>query len=88
MAALAADQVTMVYTIGQCGKMALYSLKNVTAADTADLASQFKVVKRAGIVSDTGTTIASCAITSSTVITIPAGPAADGVWMLVVGVSS
>lgn len=88
MAALASDQATMVYTDGQCSKMALYALKNVTAADTADLASQFKVVKRAGIVSDTGTTIAGCTITSNTVITIPAGPAADGVWLLVVGVST
>lgn len=89
MAALTSDQVTVVFTDGACGKTALYSVKNCTAGDTADLASQFKIVKRAGVVSATGTTIAAVStITSNTVVTLPAGPTQDGIWLLVVGVSN
>ncbi len=87
MAALTADQVELVYQDGRCGHTALYALKNATAADTVDVGSAFKVVKRAGIVSDTGTTIASVSI-AGTVLTVPAGPANDGVWLLVVGVAA
>jgi len=87
MALLASDQVSKVYEDGNCGKTMLFALKGVTAADTVDLTGLLKVVKRAGIVSDTGTTIASCSI-AGTILTIPAGPAADGVWLLVVGVSA
>lgn len=86
MAALAPNQFHVAYADGACGKTALYSLKNVTAADTLDVAAEFSVVKRAGIVSDTGTHIASVPNTG-TVLTIPAGPANDGVWLLVVGVA-
>jgi uncharacterized membrane protein len=88
MAALTADQVTLVYYDGACGRTALYALKNVDAADTADVASHFKVVKRAGIVSDSGTTIAAVSAITGTVLTIPTGPADDGVWLLVVGVAA
>lgn len=88
MAALTADQVVLVYSDGACERTALYSLKNVTAADTGDLAREFKIVKRAGVVSATGTTIASVTVTANAGFTIPTGPAADGVWLLVVGVSS
>lgn len=88
MALLANDQATLVYTEGVCGRTALYALKNVDAADTVDVAAQFKVVKRAGIVSDSGTTIASISTITGTVLTIPAGPSDDGVWLIVVGVSS
>jgi hypothetical protein len=52
----------------------------------ADLASEFSIVKRAGIVSATGTHIASASV-SGTVITIPTGPLDDGVWLLAVGVA-
>lgn len=88
MALLTTDQAALVYNEGACGKTALYSLRNVNAADTVDVASQFKVVKRAGIVSDTGTTIAAISTITGTVLTIPTGPASDGVWLLVVGVSA
>jgi hypothetical protein len=87
MAALTGDQFSVVYQDGTCGRTALVALKNVTAADTVDLGGNFKVIKRAGIVSDTGTTIASCSITG-TVVTIPTGPSADGVWLLAVGVAA
>lgn len=89
MAQLSADQVLGVYYDGTCERTALYSMKNVTAGDTADLIKDFKVVKRAGVVSATGTTIAAVTVFSgNTGVTIPAGPLADGIWLLVVGVAS
>jgi uncharacterized membrane protein len=87
MAALTNDQFQKVYADGACSRTALYSMKNVTAADTVDVAADFKVVKRAGIVSSSGTTIAAIATITGTALTIPTGPANDGVWLLVVGVS-
>jgi uncharacterized membrane protein len=86
MALLTPDQLQIVYQDGQCGKTALYAVKNVDAGDTIDVADHFKVVKRGGIVSDTGTTIGAVTI-AGTVLTIPAGPADDAVWLLVVGVA-
>jgi hypothetical protein len=88
MALLADNQVLLAFTEGSCGKTALFSLKNVSATDTVELVSHFKIVKRAGIVSDTGTTIAACTISANTLVTIPAGPANDGVWLLAAGVAS
>lgn len=87
MALLTQDQAQMVYSDGACGRSALYSLKNVNAGDTVDVGSHFKVVKRAGLVSETGTTIAAIATISGTILTIPAGPASDGVWLIAVGVA-
>lgn len=82
-----------VYQDGDCFKTALFSVKNATSGDTVDLAGWFAVVKRAGVVSATGTTIAVAAITNNasgqpTLATMPTGIAADGVWLLVVGVDS
>ena len=88
MAALTPNQVKVVYEDGQCSKAALYALKNVDAADTVDVGAHFSVVKRAGIVSDTGTHIAAVATIVGSILTIPAGPVDDGIWLLVVGVSS
>ena len=86
MAALTTDQIQRVFQDGICGRTALYALKNVDATDTVDVAADFKVVKRGGIVSDTGTTIGAVTI-AGTVLTVPSGPADDAVWMLVVGVA-
>lgn len=88
MAALTPDQFTVVYSDGVCSKTVLYAVKNATAADTMEMNKEFKVVKRAGIVSDTGTHIAAVSISSNTVGTIPTGPAADGLWLLAVGVAA
>lgn len=79
-------QSTVVYEDGKCSKTALLALKNVTAADTIDVAPWFRVIKRAGIVSATGTTIAAATV-NGTVITMPAGPANDALWLLIVGVA-
>jgi hypothetical protein len=87
MALLTNDQASLAFMDGKCGKTALYALKNVTAADTVDVGEHFAVVKRAGLVSDTGTTIAAITGIAGTILTIPAGPAADGVWLIVVGVA-
>jgi hypothetical protein len=86
MAVLSTDQVGLCFADGTCARTVLLSVKNTTAGDTADLAQWLKVIKRCGLVSDTGTTIASCSI-AGTVITIPAGPSSDGVWVLAVGVA-
>jgi hypothetical protein len=87
MALLTPDQAQIRYQDGNCDRTALVSLLNVSAADTVDLVSVMRVVKRCGIVSATGTTIAGCSITG-TVVTIPAGPTNDGVWLLAVGVAA
>jgi len=88
MALLSGDQVSLVYSVGICGRTALYALKNVDAADTVELGAQFKVIKRAGIVSDSGTAIAAIVTIVGTLVTVPAGPVDDGVWLLVVGVAA
>jgi hypothetical protein len=88
MATLTTDQQVLVYTDGTCARTALYALKNITAADTGDVGREFKVVKRAGLVSSTGTTIAAVTLAGNTGYTVPAGPANDAVWLLVVGVAS
>jgi hypothetical protein len=80
-------QCSLVYEDGKCSRTSLYALKGANATDTVDVGSQFRVVKRAGIVSDTGTTIAAVGTITGTVLTIPTGPANDGVWLLVVGVA-
>lgn len=83
----------VVYKDGNCIRTALFAINNTTTGDTADLATWFQSVKRAGIVSATGTTIAAIATIASgalatpTLVTIPAGPAGDGVWLLVVGIA-
>jgi len=79
--------LVQVYEDGTCGRAALYALNNCDAADTVDVAASFRVVKRAGIVSQTGTTIANISTITGTVLTIPAGPNDDGVWLIVVGVA-
>ena len=86
MAALATDQITVLWSDGSCDREALLALKNATAGDTADLSPWFRVIKRAGLVSVTGTHIAALTFTGTTV-TVPAGPANDGLLAIVVGVA-
>lgn len=87
MASLTSDQVGLTWFEGTCERSALFSLKAVTAGDTLDVGTWFKGVKRGGVVSATGTTIGAVTIAGTT-LTIPAGPTADGLWLLVVGVSA
>jgi hypothetical protein len=79
-------QASPVFEDGRCDHTALFSVKNTTAGDTLNVGNWFSAVKRAGLVSATGTTIANCTFTGTT-LTIPAGPNGDGVWVIVVGVA-
>lgn len=88
MAALIPNQMIAQYVDGVTQKTVLFSLLNADAADTADLAPWFKIVKRAGIISATGTHVLAAAVSANTVVTVPAGPVDDGLWLLVVGVST
>lgn len=81
------SQLENVFSDGRCGHTALFAVKNATGGDTFDLGQYFRVIKRAGLVSATGTTIAACTITG-TVLTVPAGPANDGVWVIAYGVAA
>jgi hypothetical protein len=87
-------QSTAVYSDGVCDKTVLYSVKNTTAGDTVDVSSMFSAVKRAGLVGATTTTIAAVSTVATganggpTLLTIPAGPSGDGIWLLVYGVST
>lgn len=86
MAALTPNQIEAVFLDGKCSRCVFFSLKNVDAGDTVDVSPWFRVIKRGGIVSDSGTTIAAIAFTGTN-ITIPAGPVDDAVWLVIVGVS-
>jgi hypothetical protein len=90
MALLTANQVQLEYTDGKCIRTCLFSIKNADATDTVDMTPWFMVVKRAGIISSTGTHVLAAAVsgTPPLTVTIPAGPADDGLWLLVVGVSN
>ena len=86
MAALSANQILVAYQDGNCGRTALYALKNVNAGDTFDAGAQLATIRRGGLISETGTTIAAVTFTG-TIVTLPAGPSADGVWILLVGIA-
>lgn len=90
MALLSISQVQLEYSDGKNMRTCLFSLKNVDASDTVDLSPWFAVVKRAGIISTTGTHVLAATLTGTPPITaaVPAGPVDDGMWLLVVGVSN
>ena len=79
-------QAANVFEDGKCQKTILFSCKNATAGDTLDVGAYLRVIKRAGMISATGSQVATVS-NAGTVLTIPTGPSADGVWLLVVGVS-
>jgi hypothetical protein len=89
MALLSISQVQLEYSDGRNIRSCLFSLKNVDAADTVDMSPWFSVVKRAGVISSTGTHVLAATLTGTPpiTITIPAGPVDDALWLLVVGVS-
>lgn len=81
-------QVTPEYTDGRFQRVSLFSIKNVDAGDTIDLAGYFKVVKRAGLISVTGTHVLQATVSANgTTLTVPAGPLDDSLALLVVGVT-
>lgn len=87
MAVLAPDQFIAEFRDGKCEQAILFSLKNVTAGDTVNMNGYFKVVKRAVALSATDIHAGVISTISGTTVTIPAGPAQDAVWMLVIGVA-
>lgn len=80
-------QITLEFSDGKAERMCVFSLKDVTAADTADLSGYFKVVKRAVAASATDTHTGAIATISGTTVTIPAGPNRDAVWLMAIGVA-
>lgn len=88
MAALTFDQIALEYQDGKCEKTCVFSLKNVTAGDTVQLNGYFKVIKRAVALSGTDIHAGVISTITGTVMTIPAGPAQDGIWVLVIGVAA
>lgn len=87
MAALTSSHYVLQWSNGVSARVALYALRNVTTADTADVSAEFSVVKQAIML---GTTVvgSATASVSGTVITMPAGLAGDGAYLLVWGVSA
>lgn len=89
MALLLDAQVVPEYTDGKFQKVALFSLKNVDGADTVEMSAYFRIVKRAGLISVTGTHVLQATIAANgTTLTIPAGPVDDSMALLVVGVTA
>lgn len=84
MAVLTNLQYVKVWEDGLSDKTALYALRNVTTADTANLAGDFSSVKRAIIM---GTTVNGNAVAavSGTTATMPTGLAADAGYLLAWG---
>lgn len=84
MAALGPNQYVLQWSNGEADRAALYALRNVNAADTADLSSHFSVVKRAVVL---GTTVngAAAATANGASITLPGSLNADAGYLLAWG---
>jgi hypothetical protein len=87
MAALTPNHYVLEWSNGMSAKVALYALRNVTTADTADLSNDFSVVKQ-GIMLGTTVIGSSVCVVAGTVVTMPAGLAGDGAYLLAWGVSA
>jgi hypothetical protein len=87
LAALTPNHYVLEWSNGLSARVALYALRNVTTADTADLSSEFSVLKQAIML---GTTVvgSATATVSGTVATMPAGLSGDGAYLLAWGVSA
>lgn len=86
MALLANDQVTRIWSAGECGRFALYSVKMATTADTIDLAAEFRNILQNTWLGATVSGVASGTATG-TIITVPAGLTNAGAYVLVQGVA-
>lgn len=85
MAVLVHQQYPLQWQDGQADRTALYALRNVTSADTADVGEQFTVVKRAFVMGTTVAGQAAVGTITGTVLTMPAGLANDAGYLLVFG---
>jgi hypothetical protein len=80
MALLTFDQISMEFQDGRAEKMCVFVLMNLNG--------YFKVVKRAVALSATDIHAGTIATINGTIITIPAGPTADAIWVMVIGVAA
>lgn len=87
MAALTAQQCSLVYYNGAADKVCLYALRNVTTGDTFNMSSDLQVALQAVVLGVTVQGSEAASVSGSTV-TIPAGLAAAAGWLLVWGVSA
>jgi hypothetical protein len=87
MAQLGSAQVVKQWENGASDKTALYALRKVTTADTADLSADFSVVKQAIALGTTVNGQASVSVSGVTA-TMPAGLSNDAGYMLVWGCSA
>lgn len=86
MAALPTTQFPIRHLNGDSDRWAVFSLLDVSAGDTVDLAEFFTVVKRATLL---GVTVAAAvaATVGGTVVTIPAGANQDAAILTAYGVA-
>jgi hypothetical protein len=85
MAALTTNQCFPVWRDGLSDTTILYSLRNITTGDTADLSADFSALKLAALVGTTVLGAAQATVTGNSV-TIPAGVSHDAAWLLAWGV--
>ena len=89
MAALTAVNVQTLYNQAGADLVALFALRNVSTGDTLDLGitdvqPQFQVIRKAVVLS-VGANLAAVAAITGTTVTIPAGLASAGAYLLVTG---
>lgn len=75
-----------VHDDGDAERVVLYALRNVTAADTLDLALEFSQVRYACLIGTTVVGAVLVATITGSVLTIPAGLNHDAGYLLVFGV--
>lgn len=88
MASLPLVQYPMKWMSGDSDRVAVFSLLNVTAGDTCDLAAHFSTVRRATLLGVTVAAALAASTITGTVVTIPAGAAADAAILTVYGVAN
>jgi hypothetical protein len=88
MAALDPTRYPKQWHDGLAERTALYALRNITTGDTVDLAQDFTVVKRAVLLGTTVAGAVAAVASANTIITIPAGVAADAGYLLAFGVAA
>jgi hypothetical protein len=80
-------QIRVLHDEGSAERFLLFAVKGVTAGDTLNLNGYFRVVKRAVALSATADHSGAITTIANTTVTIPTGPAADGILLLVAGVA-
>lgn len=87
MAVIPSVQYPMRHMSGDSDRWAVFSLLNVTAGDTVDLAGYFLVVRRATLLGVTVNAALAATISADTIVTIPAGASKDAAILTAYGVA-